>query len=379
VRLDAAVAVRKIGGRAAQTIPALVGLLAPPPGAPPQELVWAAAAEELGEIGGAASVAVPALCRVVSMAGGEARDEAARALGKIGPPAAGAVPALLQALGDDAPFFRIDAAEALLRIDTRLAEPVWALVDVLKDRTHPPFARRLAIRGLTRARPVTRAIVALIDAKATGDALVADLAGEVLSQLAPEASRDSAEYLREALRSDEPCVRVTAAEAVWKYTGRADRTIPVLVDGLGVGEPLARRWAARALGDARPEHGAEVLPALRDRLGDDDLQVRTFAAEAIWNIGGDGHVAVVALVDVLRDRNHPGRARERAAYALGRIGPAARDAAQALREAAADQACWDVHVAATRALEKIAPAAGPGAAPAPSAGLPVPGQDYPPR
>jgi HEAT repeat protein len=215
-------------------------------------------------------------------------------------------------------------AEALARIGSQSEAPIWALLDVLKDASHPPFARQPAMSALRLfGSNVQLTIVALIEATSDTDPLVSDLAGEILNSLAPEAKRDAVATLNKALASKDPHVRVVAAEALWHSTGRIDQTIPILLGVLTAKELLARRWAARALGDAKPEHGPAVLPALLDKLKDQDLQVRVFAAEAIWNIEGKSSIAIATLVEVLKDNNNPGRARTRAAYALGRIGTAA--------------------------------------------------------
>jgi HEAT repeat protein len=98
-------------------------------------------------------------------------------------------------------------------------------------------------------------------------------------------------------------------------------------------------------------------------MADPDALVRVYAAEDVWNLHHDAN-AVARLAHVLAEKSSPRQARSRAAYALGRIGPAIGDVALAvLRRAAADQSEWDVHVAAGRALDAISP---PPPAPEPS-------------
>ncbi|MGZ9092712.1 MAG: HEAT repeat domain-containing protein, partial [Rhodoplanes sp.] len=63
-------------------------------------LVRSHAAEALGEIGPAASNAVPALTAALTDAHSDVRWPAAEALGRIGAAASGAVPALAPASGD---------------------------------------------------------------------------------------------------------------------------------------------------------------------------------------------------------------------------------------------------------------------------------------
>jgi HEAT repeat protein len=356
VRLDSAIAIWKIEGNSAPCVPVFIGLLTQRWETRHARLLRAATAEALGEIGPDARQAIPALIQVLTSGEGEARDQAVGALGKMGPVARAAEPELLKALNEEDAFFRIKVAEALARIGGPRTPVIWALVDVVKDASHPPFARELAMQALESCGPRAEgSTVALIEARSDSNPLVSGLAGEVLASLAPESSRNPVATLNAAMTSKDPHLRVVAAEGLWRISGQAEQAIPVLVEALTAQELLARRWAARALGDAKPEYGPVVLPALRDRLKDSDLQVRVFAAEAIWNVEGKSDPVVPALLEVLKDRNNPGRARERAAYALGRIGPAAREAVPALRQAKSDEACWDVHVAAMRALERILP------------------------
>jgi HEAT repeat protein len=101
VRLDAAVAMRRIEGNGARAVPVLIDLLTERSETQRQELLWSEAANALGEIGPDAKQAVPALIRVLSLGSGEARDQAASALGKIGSLAKAAEPELLKALKGD--------------------------------------------------------------------------------------------------------------------------------------------------------------------------------------------------------------------------------------------------------------------------------------
>ena len=70
----------------------------------------------------------------------------------------------------------------------------------------------------------------------------------------------------------------------------------------------------------------EAVPALVEALKDGSSGVRTRAALALWQLTGDAGLAVPVLIESLQDR----LARLDAAVALGRMGPAARDAVPAL-------------------------------------------------
>ncbi len=358
VRVDSAMALWKIERNAESTVPALTEILTKTPPEKQHDLLRVAAAESLGEIGPDALAAVPALIGALQQGRGDARDEAARALGKIGPTARSAIPPLARALDDDAPFFRLEVAEALARIGDPPSQAVWALVDILKDQSNPPFAHTQAIRILQLLGPKSdSAIPALIETKVSAGNYETEAAVLALAELNPDALRNPRARLNADVESTDAYVRVTAAEALWKLSGERDRPIRILIEALSVPETLPRRWAARALGDAKPADAPLLMPVLTEKLKDPDIQVRVFVAEAIWNIAAETKVAIPTLIEILKNPENPERARSRAAYALGRIGRAAEEAIPVLRVASADEQHWDTHVAATRALELIDPEA----------------------
>jgi HEAT repeat protein len=121
VRVNAALALFKIGPDAGEAVPALIGALRDK-----DNRVRMDAAMALFKIGPDAREAVPALIAAMQAVenktsvmniGVSIRAEAAQALGRIGPDARAAVPALTVALRDDDPVMRTAATEALRRID----------------------------------------------------------------------------------------------------------------------------------------------------------------------------------------------------------------------------------------------------------------------
>lgn len=82
--------------------------------------------------------------------------------------------------------------------------------------------------------------------------------------------------------------------------------------------------------------GASALPELIEHLKDDDDTVRRIAAWALGEMGPAARDAVPALIAVLEDKDSGG-ARGCAAEALCKIGPTAKSAVPALREALKDK------------------------------------------
>jgi HEAT repeat protein len=113
----------------------------------------------------------------------------------------------------------------------------------------------------------------------------------------------------------------------------------------------------RAVNALRAIADADVAPALAEALKDADPDVRDAAAITLKWIGPSAEV-VPALAEVLNDKGYFRRERQRAAYALGRFGPAAADAVPALAQALKDKSS-DISIAAANALEAIGPAAAP--------------------
>ncbi|MFQ5794400.1 MAG: HEAT repeat domain-containing protein [Candidatus Bipolaricaulia bacterium] len=204
----------------------------------------------------------------------------------------------------------------------------------------------------------------------------------------PQALEDKDERVRPAAAetsvniSSEPTrYRVQPGDSLWKiavqFYGDGDKwTVIAEVNGISVGTPRSLRRgevliipdlqadtvlaSPQALEDederVRPPAGSDVLTpvsTLAKALRDADWRVRADAAGALGRMGPATRDAVPALVEALNDTNLD--VRWQAAWALGEIDPDAREAVPALIEALQDVEVF-VRAAAAGALGKIGPA-----------------------
>jgi HEAT repeat protein len=134
--------------------------------------------------------------------------------------------------------------------------------------------------------------------------------------------------LRDVARSDpDDVARIRAAEALLRIDPTNSGTIQSLVERVSADDVSVRRAAIESLGNIGPE-ARTAVPALIRQLQDPDVGVRGAAADSLSQIGPAADAAVSALVNLLKDP----RLGDRAAEALGGIGPRAAPAVPALAE-----------------------------------------------
>jgi HEAT repeat protein len=202
---------------------------------------------------------------------GDACDWAIAALGKLGPGARAAIPTLMGLLKEENVHLRLHAAHALLRIDSVLGKK---------------FAMPLFLAGLK------------------------DTDSDVWPPVGPRALEVLEEFGCDS----------TAVAALADLMGKEpDKDV----------WPDPRRRVAAILGHAGPI-AKKAVPVLRAALKNPDAWFRISAAEALAKIGSHPE-AIQALIRTMEDSNDNWRGV--AANALGRIGPKARVALPALRQA----------------------------------------------
>lgn len=131
-------------------------------------------------------------------------------------------------------------------------------------------------------------------------------------QVSPDdspASRPPELVRQDLFRSDASPLERNRAASAWAKLGV--EAVPKLVDGLKADEPAVRRYTAEALMQIGPGARAAV-PALRERLHDEDLDVRRSAVLALGIIDDHLEENVPALVGMLTsdDESLTGAVRE---------------------------------------------------------------------
>jgi HEAT repeat protein len=295
----------------------------------------------------------------------------------MGPDAKDAVPALTEALGSKQPQVRREALLALASIGESAAAAVPQIAAMLDDKLHATAATyALGAIGKIPADVETK-----IRENAKGqDKLLSTASLWTLARLHPEDKeirREVTERLAERLKEQDPNVRAWAAQGLAALPPAPDITVPIFEKAFQDADETTVRSALDALAGvgarAVPrlidvlrnakyaklrvdvaytlgQFGADAAPATEDLaklLGDADPKVSSEAALAIAKIGAPAGAAVPALIKAIEKAiagagEKPLEQQEdttscAAAYALGRIGPAAAGAAVDLRKATASR------------------------------------------
>lgn len=316
----------------------------------PKSRYWATVA--IAEIGPEAAAAVEPLTKLAAEGELDERMQAALALAAIGEPAAAAAPALVQGLESNENLLRFAAAFALGKIKAASADAALAKAAGDPDE----FLASIAAWGRAQIHPQDAALVADAVQKAR-KGLDSDRPN--VRKASVSALSDLAEFIDEPARKElavefvsllndaDPVVGTSAGAALVRLKERG-------VDELkkALANPATRLKAleiAAALGPACKAAEPEVEALLTA----DDVLVQGEAAVALASLGADAAAAVPDLVNLLGD-DRPADLRYAVAYALGRIGAAAKPAVPRLLELSksADELMATV---ATWAVLKIEP------------------------
>jgi HEAT repeat protein len=297
----------------------------------PQSRYWAAIA--LAEIGEEAAAASAPLAQLAAEGEVHERLQAILALAAIGEKASAAAPALIAAVQSPDKSLRFPATFALGKVRATDADAVlekvagdddevlaatasWALAQI--HRGEKPFATDAESRLLK---------VLADDTPAVREGAVAGLS-DLAPQLDDTEKKKLAATFTALLTDADPGVGQAAGAALIRLGG-------VCVDTLRskLADPAMRTNVLEVLAGIGPA----AKPALDDlvkELGDADAEHASEAALAIGAIGPEAAAAVPVLGRMVADAKAAPGLRYSAAYALGRIGPAAKETLADLRSLA---------------------------------------------
>lgn len=315
-----------------------------------EEAVREAAAEAVALIGPLDEAAADSLAEGLASPDTEVRAQTAQALGTIGAAAQEAAPALVEALDDDSDRVRAEAVEAIGKIGEGAAEvAVPGLVRSLDDEDAAVVA--LAAEALGRMGDAAAdAVPALIQALGHLNVRARLNAAEALGAIGAAAG-SAREALERSAGDEDGGVRAAAILALGRL-GDPARIRGVLLRSFADDDPAPRTAAVVAAG-LLERADASILEAMRPLLDDPNDRVKIEVARVVSRLAGDAEWVVDGLCRQLLDDDGP-QVQANAALALGKIGPAAASAGEALVRAAQTGSA-EVREQAMRAVAMIRP------------------------
>ncbi len=218
-----------------------------------------------------------------------------------------------------------------------------ALVELLQDPS--PDVRRTAALSLGKIGH-SAGTQGLAKALSDPDPLVREYSAWALGQIGEEINMNAALAVVSALGDEHPAVKQSAAKALGNI-GIRGPMIPLLIEGLKVGEVQSRRAIVDALMHLE---GKDAYPALLAVLDDPDPNVRQGAIAALGELG-DRQALPLFRKSLLNDPNVG--VRTEAAYRLGKLGNQAD--IPSLQKAAKQDTTPIVHLWTTWAISNITP------------------------
>ena len=244
-------------------------------------------------MGSAAEVVAPTLIKLLADPREEMRVWAADSLGKLGPEAKQGVPALTGLLSDMCPSVRQTAATALGQLGHTAMAATPPLTALLRDQTMA--VRNAATAALIQIAHEAREIEQKANSQdAAQKAKLQELAKKVVAQVVPEA----------VALLDDPCweIRRNAADVLGGIGPSAQEAIPALTNRLADQDPMVRISAAAALTSvAKPD---ACLPSVEKLLHDPHAGVRTAAADLLGRVGSAENQTIPAAIEALGDSEY---------------------------------------------------------------------------
>jgi HEAT repeat protein len=147
-------------------------------------------------------------------------------------------------------------------------------------------------------------------------------------------STPSIPSLIEHLSAPDAEARATAAEALCRAGESAASAATALVAACGDDDDSVREWAAAALEDLGPPPSGQIADLIP--LATADHPLVAYWAVTLLGRGGEGAASAVPALEACLAPGKAIEVRQRACWALGKIGPAAASARAALTAAVSD-------------------------------------------
>lgn len=301
----------------------------------------------------AAAKTVPALAMLVDDNQPVIRRQMALVLQKLGPAASPAAPAVARALLAEKDLaVKEEYVEALVAMGPAAKPAAAALIQLYADPDISPAMRRRVLVAAAVADPASPTVAGvLVKAAADRDEYTRAAAAMALGKLDPLPPDALLALLNLAKSDSRHVVRAAAVRALAEAGPRARAARPELQSLANNAAPGVQLWAKVAIA-AMDGNVLSAAPTVRAALADPDVMVRMAAAECLLLIG-----PIPADLPLLLGLLREPAGREAAIRAIGRLGPAAKEAVPRLAELLDDRDSR-VRIAAAEALGQIgAPAA----------------------
>ena len=302
------------------------------------------AARSLALIGPEAAEAVPSLTECLKQKDSELLAMAAHALGEIGPPSSKAATPLTLLLGDASPEVQKQSRAALAKIGPGAIPALRGALKSPQTSIRRRAADLLALQG-SKAKEATGDLIALLKDKQPA---VRKSSALTLATIGPEASQAS-DALVDCAQDTDASVRAAAALALGQIRARG-QAISTLVNLFRDPVQDVRFQAVGAI----IKIGPSALNVLINTIPHENIHMRTSAIFALGEIGPDAKDAVALLIDQLQDKLP--LIRNQSALALGKIGPrAAENAVEPLKESIRKEGDIPVRISMRLALVQLLP------------------------
>ena len=385
-KYSAAMTLARFGRKGAAAVPAIVKLLDDE-----NVVLREQAILTLSAFGPAAKEAVPALGAKLADPDFDVRRGAVSVLKALGPLAAPIAPQLCKQLGEQDEALRREVLEALAALGDQVPADVAAIAALLpsqddkervlvlealgsqganaksaipaivKDFRGSPLMKAATLRALGRiGQPTPEALALLGERLDRGETVERKASARALALMGP-AAKAATPQLQKLAMSKDPASGVWAATALYRLGVNPDSQLAVITNalktrtpGTGQGGRLAAMDFADLLGPSAKGIIPELIASLDDRTPIsqfDKSPVCVRAATALGKMGPAAKDAVKRLALMLKDVDPV--LKKAAIESLGQIGPDAKPAAARLREIVRTEPA--LAETAQEALERIEP------------------------